>query len=137
MTRSGIFENIAKPLGLTLEQAAWGIHMVATNNMENALRIVSVERGRDPRTYAMVAFGGAGPLHASRLARGIGIPKVVIPAGAGVGSAIGLLEAEPRIDVSTTRVLKISPKSLTIQSIFNSLEKELMKIWSDLQFQGY
>ena len=122
--RSGIFENIAKPLGLTLEQAAWGIHMVATNNMENALRIVSVERGRDPRTYAMVAFGGAGPLHASRLARGIGIPKVVIPAGAGVGSAIGLLEAEPRIDVSTTRVLKISHEvSGTIRSIFNSLEQ--------------
>lgn len=122
--RSGILENIAKPLGLTLEQAAWGIHMVATNNMENALRIVSVERGRDPRAYAMVAFGGAGPLHASRLARGIGIPKVVIPAGAGVGSAIGLLEAEPRIDVSTTHVLKVSPEvSSTIRSIFNSLEQ--------------
>ena len=122
--RSGLLKNIAEPLGLTLEQAAWGIHMVATNNMENALRIVSVERGRDPRNYAMVAFGGAGPIHASRLARGIGIPKVVVPAGAGVGSAIGLLEAEPRIDVSTTRVLKISSEaSGTIRSIFNSLEK--------------
>lgn len=122
--RAGIHENIAKPLGLTLEQAAWGIHMVATNNMENALRIVSVERGRDPRAYAMVAFGGAGPLHASRLSRGIGIPKVVIPAGAGVGSAIGLLEAEPRIDVSTTHVLKVSSEaSSTIRSIFNSLEQ--------------
>ena len=135
--RSGIFENIAKPLGLTLEQAAWGIHMVATNNMENALRIVSVERGRDPRTYAMVAFGGAGPLHASRLARGIGIPKVVIPAGAGVGSAIGLLEAEPRIDVSTTRVLKISPEvSSTIQSIFNSLEKRANEDMERLAVSG-
>lgn len=122
--RSGLIQKIAEPLGLTLEQAAWGIHMVATTNMGNALRIVSVERGRDPRNYALVAFGGAGPLHASRLARGIGIPKVVIPAGAGVGSAIGLLEADPRIDVSTTRVLKITPEvSGTIRSIFNILEQ--------------
>ena len=61
--------RIADPLGISTAEAAWGIHLVATSNMENALRIVSVERGRDPRRYAMVAFGGAGPLHAARLAR--------------------------------------------------------------------
>ena len=60
---------------VSTEQAAWGIHLVATSNMENALRLVSVERGRDPRRYAMVAFGGAGPLHAARLARAVGIPQ--------------------------------------------------------------
>ena len=82
-------------------------------------------------------FRGAGPLHASRLARGIGIPKVVIPAGAGVGSAIGLLEAEPRIDVSTTRVLKISPEvSSTIRSIFNSLEKRANEDMERLAVSG-
>ncbi len=94
--------KIADPLGISTAEAAWGIHLVATSNMENALRIVSVERGRDPRRYAMVAFGGAGPLHAARLARAVGIPTVIVPSGAGVGSAIGLLEADPRIDVTTT-----------------------------------
>src|SRR5581483_3205462 len=61
--RRGIERAIAEPLGVATEQAAWGIHLVATSSMENALRLVSVERGRDPRHYAMVAFGGAGPLH--------------------------------------------------------------------------
>ena len=125
--RAGLFNHIGQPLGLDLEAAAWGIHMVATSNMENALRIVSVERGRDPRNYAMVAFGGAGPLHASRLARGIGIPKVIVPGGAGVGSAIGLLEAEPRIDVSTTRVLKLElTVSETIRTIYDRLEERAL-----------
>ena len=103
----GIKRAIADPLGISTEEAAWGIHLVATSNMENALRIVSVERGRDPRRYAMVAFGGAGPLHAARLARAVGIPTVIVPYGAGVGSAIGLLQAEPRIDVTLTRVMRL------------------------------
>ncbi len=58
------------------------------------MRIVSVERGRDPRRYGLVAFGGAGPLHAARLARALGIPKMIVPWGAGVGSAIGLLASQ-------------------------------------------
>lgn len=103
----GIMEKIGGPLGLELGAAAWGVHLVATMNMENALRIVSVEQGRDPRHYAMIAFGGAGPLHATRLARAVGIPKVIVPYGAGVGSAIGLLQAAPRIDVSTTKVMTL------------------------------
>src|SRR5215510_1352775 len=65
----GIKRAIADPLGISTEQAAWGIHLIATSNMENALRVVSVERGRDPRRYALIAFGGAGPLHAARMAR--------------------------------------------------------------------
>ena len=75
--------------------------------MENALRIVSLDSGRDPRKTSMVAFGGAGPLHASRLAKEIGIPKVIIPFAAGLGSAIGLLEAQPKIDMSTTELVNI------------------------------
>ena len=106
----GIKRAIADPLGVSTEKAAWGIHLVATSNMENALRIVSVERGRDPRRYAMVAFGGAGPLHAARLARSVGIPTVIVPYGAGVGSAMGLLQAEPRIDVTLTRVMRLDPE---------------------------
>ena len=130
----GILEHIAKPLNLTLEEAAWGIHTIATSNMENALRIVSVEQGRDPRRYSMVAFGGAGPLHAVHLARGIGIPKVIIPAGAGVGSAVGLLEAEPRIDTSLTQVLKLDSNSTNpIKEIYDKLE---MRAKSDIKRLG-
>jgi N-methylhydantoinase A len=120
----GIKRVIADPLGVSTEQAAWGIHLVATSNMENALRIVSVERGRDPRLYAMVAFGGAGPLHAARLARSVGIPTVIVPYGAGVGSAIGLLQAEPRIDVTLTRVMHLDAKQSgrMIAEVYKELE---------------
>jgi N-methylhydantoinase A len=119
-----ITHAIADPLGISTEQAAWGIHLVATSNMENALRIVSVERGRDPRLYTMVAFGGAGPLHAARLARAVGIPTVIVPYGAGVGSAIGLLQAEPRIDITLTRVLHLDAKlsGREIANIYTELD---------------
>ena len=122
----GIRRAIAEPLGMSTEAAAWGIHLVATSNMENALRIVSVERGRDPRRYAMVAFGGAGPLHAARLARSVGIPTVIVPYGAGVGSAIGLLQAEPRVDVTVTRLVRLAGErsGQQIAEIYRELEAQ-------------
>ena len=122
----GIKRAIGDPLGVSPEKAAWGIHLVATSNMENALRIVSVERGRDPRRYAMLAFGGAGPLHAARLARSVGIPTVIVPYGAGVGSAMGLLQAEPRVDVTTTRVMRLDAQQSgrAIANLFQELEAQ-------------
>jgi N-methylhydantoinase A len=99
--------QIAAPLDLDLGRAAWGVHRVANAAMERALRIVSIERGRDPRRYALVAFGGAGPLHAARLARALAIPTVLVPAGAGVGSALGLLAAPLRFDLTVTRPLVV------------------------------
>ena len=98
-------EQIGEPLGLDLAAAAWGVHHIANANMERALRSMSIERGRDPRDYALVAFGGAGPLHACALARALGIPRVIVPRGAGVASAIGLLEAERNLTVSLTRTI--------------------------------
>src|SRR3546814_4185754 len=83
LAEAGIQEHVARPLGISLHQAAWGIHAMANANMERAMRIVSVERGRDPRQYSMVGFGGAGPLHAVRLGMGMGVRKVIIPVGAG------------------------------------------------------
>ena len=121
--RAGIEEHVAKPLSLSVDEAAWGIHTVANSNMERAMRIVSIERGRDPRRYAMVAFGGAGPLHAARLARTLGVPKVIVPIGAGVGSAIGLLTADAKIDVSITRIVALAAdQAPVIKSIFGELE---------------
>jgi N-methylhydantoinase A len=114
---------IARPLGLTLEAAAWGVHSIANANMERAMRVVSIERGRDPRRYALVAFGGAGPLHASRLARAMEIPRVIVPRGAGVGSALGLLVADKKVDQGLTRVMRLNEASpQAIAEIFAVLE---------------
>ncbi|MEM9355881.1 MAG: hydantoinase/oxoprolinase family protein [Pseudomonadota bacterium] len=125
----GVTRHVAEPLGLEVEAAAWGVHLIATSNMQNALRLVSIERGRDPRKYAMVAFGGAGPLHAARLARAVGIPTVLVPHGAGVGSAIGLLQAEPRLDVTATRVLRLDQTGAleSIASVYRALEEQARK----------
>lgn len=122
----GIATEIAAPLGLDVVEAAWGVHLIATSNMENALRLVSIERGRDPRNYAMIAFGGAGPLHAARVARKAGIPKVIVPHGAGVGSAIGLLQAEPRLDATVTRVMRLDDDGAAEQlaSVYEDLERQ-------------
>ncbi len=119
-------EHVARPLGLSVEEAAWGIHLVATGNMEHALRVVSVERGRDPRKYALVAFGGAGPLHAARIARALGVGRVVVPRAAGVGSAVGMLAADSRLDASMTRLVRLdeaAPKD--IATIYAGLEARL------------
>jgi N-methylhydantoinase A len=134
---AAVTEKIAAPLDLTTEDAAWGIHLVATNNMEHAIRIVSVERGRDPRRYAMVALGGAGPLHAAHLARKIGVPQVIIPKNAGVGSAIGLLSADARVDASTTRILRLNETSgETIAALYGDLEMRVQEDLARLALRG-
>src|SRR5437867_607472 len=102
-----IDDLVARPLGLKLEEAAWGIHQIVTTNMELATRVVSIERGRDPRALTLVAFGGSGPVHGCRLAEALGIPRVILPAAAGVTAAIGLLAAEVRFDVARTYVRRL------------------------------
>ena len=116
--------QIGEPLGLDLAAAAWGVHRIANANMERALRSMSIERGRDPRAYAMVAFGGAGPLHACELARALGIPRVIVPHGAGVASAIGLLEAERSLTVSRTRTIGLDAPEAA---------NELARLYADLE----
>lgn len=124
--RRGVKETVAQPLALSVERAAWGIHALVNSSMERALRLVSIERGRDPREYALIAFGGAGPIHASRLARAVGIRKVVVPYGAGVGSAIGLLEARPRVDAGLTRVVELSANSAEqVRAVFDELQERV------------
>ncbi len=122
----GIARELAKPLGLTLLEAAWGVHAVANANMEQAMRVVSIERGRDPRQHVLVAFGGAGPLHAARLAHALGIPRVIVPAGAGVGSALGLLAARHTVDVELTRIVRLDASAGdAIAAIFAQLESQV------------
>ena len=105
--RQGIDARIARPLGLGVAEAAWGIHQVVTTNMELATRVVSIERGYDPRRLALAAFGGSGPVHGCRLAHALGIPRAILPAAAGVTSAIGLLAADVRFDLSRSYVRRL------------------------------
>jgi len=102
--REGVEEAVAGPLGMGVEAAAQGILDVANANMERALRVVSVERGHDPREFGLVAYGGAGPLHACRLAEELDIPRVLVPPTAGVLSALGLLISNTVYDYGTTMV---------------------------------
>ena len=114
--RRAIAARVAQPLGLSVEDAAWGIHAIVNTNMELATRVVSIERGRDPRDLTLVAFGGAGPVHGCRLAQALGIPRVILPAAAGVTAAIGLLAAEVKFDVARTWVRRLDaldPAALT------------------------
>jgi N-methylhydantoinase A len=92
----------AQPLGLGVVTAAHGIIEIANAAMTNALHLVSVQRGHDPRDFALIAFGGAGPLHANRLAEELHIPLTVIPSGPGITSALGLLATDLVHDYSRT-----------------------------------
>jgi N-methylhydantoinase A len=94
--RAAIDERIARPLGLGVEEAAAGIVEIIDNSMARAIRLVSVGRGHDPRRFTLVPFGGAGPLHACRLAELLDMPAVVIPPRPGVLSTWGLLDTDIR-----------------------------------------
>jgi len=104
--RRAIEDRVARPLGLTLEAAAAGILDIVNNNMVGAIRLVSVERGHDPRGLALVPFGGAGPLHGADLATLLGMPAVVVPRHPGVLSTFGLLGSEVRNDYARTSLQK-------------------------------
>lgn len=97
-----IRERCAAPLGLSVEEAAYGIVEIANAAMVNALRLVSVQRGYDPRDFVLVGFGGAGPVHANRLAHESEIPITVIPPSPGTASALGLLVTNLRHEYSVT-----------------------------------
>ena len=125
--------QVAEPLGLDVAAAAEGVHRIANANMERALRSMSIERGRDPRDYAMVAFGGAGPLHACELARALGVPRVIVPRGAGVASAIGLLEAERSLTVSRTRAVRLDASGAAgeLAGLYAELETRIHELFGE------
>jgi N-methylhydantoinase A len=119
----GIAEHIALPLGLDIVRAAWGIHATVNANMARAARMVSIERGKDPRHFAFVAFGGAGPIHGVRLARELGMPQIILPAAAGVASAIGLLVASTAFDLERTTVTRLDNTSVPVANrLFADME---------------
>lgn len=99
---AAIETEIARPLGLSWQRAALGILDVTTANIVRAVRTMSIERGHDPRRMALIAFGGAGPLHALDVARALEIPEVLVPALPGVWSAVGILSADIQYEVERT-----------------------------------
>lgn len=96
--RRAIKDRIADPLGLSIEEAAWGIHQIVNESMANAARIHTLERGKDPHRFPVFAFGGAGPVHGFRIAKALGSPALIVPFGAGVMSAVGFLTAPLAFD---------------------------------------
>jgi N-methylhydantoinase A len=97
-----IRQRVAEPLGVDLTRAAWGMHHVVNENMANAARIHLVERGRDQRRYSLIAFGGAGPVHAYRVAERLKLRHIICPPAAGVTSAFGFLVAPMAFDFVQT-----------------------------------
>ncbi len=122
--RGAIERDLADPLSVTAEEAAVSVLQVANAKMARELRRVTVERGRDPEDFALVAFGGAGPLHAPAVARHVGLETVIVPRSPGVLSARGLLLADVRMDESAaTRTTALDPSTLETQ--FASLEASI------------
>ncbi len=135
LAEKALREKIAKPLGISLIQAASGVIEIVNNHMMRALRLVSIERGYDPRGFAILAFGGAGPMHAPFLADGLGINRILIPPSPGVFSALGLILADFRHDLVRgvmKHATEVVPESLT--KTFEDMESEASGI---LQKEGF
>ncbi|HTS73464.1 MAG TPA: hydantoinase/oxoprolinase family protein [Gaiellaceae bacterium] len=123
--RRAIEGSVAGPLGLSLDEAAWGIHEIANQDMANAARVHVVERGREPSLLPVYAFGGAGPVHALGVAAALGSPQVYVPRGAGVLSAAGFLVAPLAFDlVRTRRVLLAELERAEAEALFAEMEAE-------------
>ncbi|MSP04472.1 MAG: hydantoinase/oxoprolinase family protein [Acetobacteraceae bacterium] len=106
--------SLAAQLGMDMMATAQGIISVVTANMARAIRVISVQRGHDPRDYTLVAFGGAGPLHAARLARELEVGRILVPRNPGILCAMGLLLTDLRADFSSTRLTTLLPDAAPI-----------------------
>jgi len=121
--RKAIEDTVAKPFNISVDDAALGIVRMANANMLNALKIISVRKGYDPREFAMVAFGGGGAIHATALAKELGISKVIIPMAASVFSALGMLMTDLRQDNINTFNIRMDKMT------YSSLEEK----WQEME----
>ncbi len=117
-------QSLAARLGLDMMETAQGIISVVTANMAKAIRVISVQRGHDPRDYALMAFGGAGPLHAARLAQALDMKTVIVPLTPGTLCALGLLLTDLRADFAVSRICELAPEALPgLRDGFDDLER--------------
>ena len=105
LAQRAVDRSVAEPLGVTTVEAARAIHEIVNANMAAAIRVVTVQRGIDPRDFALVGFGGRGPMHIARLAEEFGIGTVVVPWAAGVASAVGLVSSDLTVEIVQTRLV--------------------------------
>ncbi len=122
---TAVQQGIARPLGVDVTTAAHGIYQVVNENMISATRVHVAERGVDPRTLKLIAFGGAGPVHAHEIARALKMKGYVCPAGAGVTSALGFLTAPVAFEFARTFMAEIKPQTLAeLDALYTELEAE-------------
>jgi N-methylhydantoinase A/oxoprolinase/acetone carboxylase beta subunit len=123
--RRGIEEKIAKPLGVSLIQAVWGIHDLINETMAAAAKTHIAEKGGNPKVATLTAFGGAGPVHAYGLAKKLGAPRIVVPPNAGVGSALGFFTAPRAFDLVRSHKVTLEDADFNeIEEIFKEMEAE-------------
>ena len=126
--RDVIERDIADPLGLDLTEAASAIERIAVANMCNAVRLVSTSKGYDPRDFALVAFGGAGPMHAAHVASEMQIPQVIVPPYPGINSALGCLLVDVEHDLSRTFIADATEDVVDdIEEAFAEMEGEIQE----------
>jgi N-methylhydantoinase A len=124
--------RLAARVELSSIEVAWGIHDIVNENMASAARVHIAERGRDPRGYALLCTGGAGPVHAYGVARKLGLARVICPPAAGVASALGLLVAPARVDrVATVGIRLDRDRVSVLETAFRRLEQEALAVLSD------
>lgn len=149
--RDAMREQIAEPLDLSVEEAALGVLQVVNTNMMRGIRVVSVERGRDPRDFAMVGFGGAGPLHVSELAHLLGVSEVIVPVSPGIASAVGMIMSDVRHDDVRAYFERAEKADLgRLKTLLDEMEKSLrgtltregfaqseqeISYWADFRYQ--
>lgn len=127
--KRGVEEKVARPLGVTFLQAVWGIHDLINETMAAAAKTHIAEKGGNPKIVTIVAFGGAGPVHAYGLAKKLGAPRLLVPPNAGVGSALGFFTAPRAYDVLRSHKVALSIADFSdIEKIFRELEEEAAKI---------
>ncbi len=135
LSHRAVETHVARPLGLTVEEAAHGIRQVANVNMARAIRAVTVERGKDPRDLALMAFGGGGPLHAVDVARLLGIKRVLVTPVSGVFSAAGMLAAEAAHEFVRPLLMPLAQVRATAYTAL--LEEMAVEGRAALQAEGY
>ncbi|MGQ9507957.1 MAG: hydantoinase/oxoprolinase family protein [Thermodesulfobacteriota bacterium] len=140
--RRGVEEKVAKPLKVPFIQAVWGIHDLINETMAAAAKTHIAEKGGNPKIVTIVAFGGAGPVHAYGLAKKLGAPRLLVPPNAGVGSALGFFTAPRAFDLLRSHKVSLSSANFDeIEKIFQQLEAEALSILKkearekDIQFE--
>ncbi len=135
LAREVIQRRIAEPLGLSVEEAALGIVRVVSVNMEVGVRLSFVERGLDPRRFALVAFGGGGPVLGARVAKAVGIPRVIVPPYPGISCAMGLLQTDVKHNYLRSRLSPLSTVACDdLNEIFANLEERAAR---DAEHEGF